>query len=73
VLPVPLATIYHRELTITTTYSSSPATLAAAFRLLTERRVHVDELVTHRLPLERLDEGVELMRRREALKVYVTP
>jgi threonine dehydrogenase-like Zn-dependent dehydrogenase len=29
--------------------------------------------VTHRLPLDRLAEGVELMRRRQALKVYVTP
>jgi hypothetical protein len=25
------------------------------------------------VPLERLAEGVELMRRRQALKVYVTP
>jgi threonine dehydrogenase-like Zn-dependent dehydrogenase len=35
--------------------------------------VEVDGLITHRVPLERLAEGVELMRRREALKVYVTP
>jgi hypothetical protein len=30
-------------------------------------------LVTHRLPLARLEEGVALMRRQEAVKVYVTP
>ncbi len=72
-LPLPLATLYHRELTVTSTYSSSPATLARAFWLLAAGKVAVDALVTHRLPLERLAEGVELMRRREALKVYVTP
>ena len=72
-LPVPLATLYHRELTVTSTYSSSPATLARAFWLLAAGKVEVEQLVTHRLPLERLAEGVELMRRREALKVYVTP
>jgi threonine dehydrogenase-like Zn-dependent dehydrogenase len=45
-LPVPLDTVYHRELTITATYSASLAELA---------------------------EAVILMRRQEALKVYVTP
>ena len=72
-LPVPLETLYHRELTLTTTYSSSPATLARAFWLIAAGKVDVAGLVTHRLPLERLAEGVDLMRRRQALKVYVTP
>jgi L-iditol 2-dehydrogenase len=72
-LPLPLATLYHRELTLTTTYSSSPATLARAFWLLAAGKIEVEGLVTHRLPLERLAEGVELVRRREALKVYVIP
>jgi L-iditol 2-dehydrogenase len=72
-LPLPLATLYHRELTITTTYSSSPATLARAFWLLAAGKIEVGGLVTHRLPLERLADGVELMRRHQALKVYVTP
>ncbi len=72
-LPLPLGTLYHRELTVTSTYSSSPATLARAFWLLAAGKVEVEQLITHRLPLEQLAEGVELMRRREALKVYVTP
>lgn len=72
-LPLPLATLYHRELSITTTYSSSPATLARAFWLLAAGKVDVERLITHRLPLDRLAEGVELMRRHQALKVYVTP
>jgi threonine dehydrogenase-like Zn-dependent dehydrogenase len=33
----------------------------------------VDELITHRLPLARLAEGVELMRHHHALKVFMTP
>jgi L-iditol 2-dehydrogenase len=73
VLPVPLATLYHRELTVTTTYSSSPATLARAFWLIAAGKIDVAGLISHRLPLARLAEGVALMRRREALKVYVTP
>ena len=72
-LPVALETLYHRELTITTTYSSSPADLAEAFRLVTIGAVTLEPLYTHRLPLERLEEGVGLMRTGRALKVYVTP
>jgi len=72
-LPVALATLYHRELTITATYSSSPATLSRAFWLIAAGKIDVAGLISHRLPLARLAEGVELMRRREALKVYVTP
>jgi L-iditol 2-dehydrogenase len=72
-LPTALATLYHRELAITTTYSSSPATLARAFWLIAAGKVEVGGLISHRLPLARLADGVELMRKRQALKVYVTP
>jgi L-iditol 2-dehydrogenase len=72
-LPLPLETLYHRELTITATYSSSPSDLAEAFRLIAGGAIEVERLITHRVPLERLASGVDLMRRREALKVYVTP
>jgi L-iditol 2-dehydrogenase len=72
-LPISLETLYHRELTITATYSSSPADLAEAFRLITAGAIEVEGLITHRVPLQSLASGVDLMRRREALKVYVTP
>jgi L-iditol 2-dehydrogenase len=72
-LPVALETLYHRELTITTTYSSSPADLIEACRLVSAGELRLEALYTHRRPLERLDEAVELMRTTRALKVYVTP
>jgi len=72
-LPLPLETLYHRELTITATYSSSPSDLAEAFGLITSGAIQVERLITHRVPLASLASGVDLMRRREALKVYVTP
>lgn len=68
-----LDTLYHRELTLSATYSSSPTELAEAFGLLVRGAVTVDGLVTHRLPLARLAEGVELVKRQQAVKVYVTP
>ncbi len=72
-LPLPLETLYHRELTITATYSSSPADLAEAFDLLSSGAISVAGLISHRLPLGRLADGVALMRRQAAVKVYIEP
>ena len=69
--PVPIGELYQRELTLTATYSSSPADLAEAFDLIRSGAVRVAELCSHRVPLERLAEAVGLMERREALKVFV--
>jgi L-iditol 2-dehydrogenase len=72
-LPIALETLYKRELTLMSTYSSSPADLAASFALIAGGDIVTEPLFSHRLPLERLDEGVALMRRQAALKVFVTP
>ena len=69
-VPFDLEALYQRELTVSSTYSSSPADLPLALELLTTRRVRVDRLISHRLPLARFAEGVALMRERTALKVY---
>ena len=69
-VPINLEKIYQQELSITSTYSSSPEELRIALNLLTSRKVRVDGLISHRLPLTRFSEGVELMRERAALKVY---
>ncbi len=71
-LRLPLDALYHRELTLTATYSSSPAELREALDLLAQGRVRVEGLITHRLPLSRLAEGVALTVEREAIKVFVT-
>ena len=72
-LPLALGELYHRELTLSATYSSSPAELGEAFELLRCGQVTVEGLITHRLPLHELARGVELMQRREAVKVYIRP
>jgi L-iditol 2-dehydrogenase len=69
-VPINLEKIYQLELSITSTYSSSPEELRIALDLLSSRTVRVDGLISHRLPLTRFSEGVALMRERAALKVY---
>jgi L-iditol 2-dehydrogenase len=69
-VPFDLEALYQQELTVSSTYSSSPADLPLALDLLATRQVRVDSLISHRLPLERFAEGIALMRERAALKVY---
>ena len=55
------------------TYSSSLADQRESYRLLVSRRLDPSPLVTHRLPLSRFAEAVDLARERRALKVLLTP
>lgn len=55
------------------TYSSSLAEQREVHRLLAGGRLDPSPLVTHRLPLSRFDEAVELARERRALKVLLVP
>jgi threonine dehydrogenase-like Zn-dependent dehydrogenase len=72
-LPLSLSALYSRELTVTATYSSSPVELREALDLIGGGAVRTADLVSHRVSLARLAEGVALVQRHEALKVYVTP
>jgi L-iditol 2-dehydrogenase len=72
-LPLALETLYHRELTLSATYSSSPEDLTRAFDLLARGLVRADGLISHRLSLGEVGRGVDLMRAQLAVKVYITP
>jgi S-(hydroxymethyl)glutathione dehydrogenase/alcohol dehydrogenase len=36
-----------------------------------DKRLKIDELITHRLPLERINEGFDLMKRGESIRSVV--
>jgi len=67
--PIPAAAVYRRELTLVGTRSATPQAMRSAAGLLPE--LALPEPVV--LPLERFVEGLDLFRRRDALKVVFTP
>jgi L-iditol 2-dehydrogenase len=67
--PIPAGPVYRRELTVVGTRSATPRFMKAAAQLLPELDLPAPTVV----PLDRFDEGLELYRRREALKVVFTP
>ena len=64
--------LYFREITVLTSYSPAPEHLRQALDTLTDRRVVVDPLVTHTVPLADLQCGVDLYTSGQAIKVVVT-
>lgn len=72
-VPLNLNPLYYRELTLFGSYSPSPDDLREALGLLAAGRVQVADLITHRLPLSALGEGVTAVRERRALKVILRP
>ncbi|MBI2081691.1 MAG: alcohol dehydrogenase catalytic domain-containing protein [candidate division NC10 bacterium] len=72
-VPLNLNPLYYRELTLFGSYSPSPDDLREALDLLAGGGVRVAELITHRLPLSALGEGVAAVREQRALKVILRP
>lgn len=68
-----LNAFFKSERKLIATYSSALAEQREIYRLLATRRLDPSPLVTHRLPLSRLGEAIELARERQALKVLLTP
>jgi L-iditol 2-dehydrogenase len=65
--------LYVGEVDVCASYSAGPADMRAALALIATGRVDPAGLVTHRLPLERAGEALDLARRGEAVKALVLP
>ncbi len=70
--PLDVYTMYFREIRLIPSYSAGPPDMQEALRLIAEG-LPVEDLITHRLPLEETPRGYQAMRAYEALKVLVYP
>ena len=65
--------IHYGELRVVGASDSRPEQVQEAVQLLAEKRIDVEPIITHRLPLNRIHEGLELMKNKQSLKVLVHP
>jgi len=71
---LPFNTVWREEVTIVSSYGASPSDIRAAIDLLAARRVTVNELVTHVLPLSEAGKGFRLVSQAsDSLKVVLRP
>jgi len=64
--------VYRKELTITGSFTN-PFTQGRALSLLNSGRLKVEELITHRLPLDQLPKALDLMAAHQATKILIQP
>jgi L-iditol 2-dehydrogenase len=73
-LPVPINDFWRNGITILPSYGGSPRDIMTAMELIRARRVPVEEMITHRLPLEEAAEGFRLVAEAsESIKVILLP
>jgi L-iditol 2-dehydrogenase len=65
--------IHYDEVTLRGGFHLTPDSVLRAWELITTGRLNFDPLVTHRMRLEELPAAFDLMRRRAALKVAISP
>jgi L-iditol 2-dehydrogenase len=71
--PLDLGELYFREVSLVPSYSCGPEDTRHAYKLLRTGKVHPERLVTHRFPLEDVQQAFETARRGgAAVKVLVT-
>ena len=71
---VPINAFWTREIRILTTYYCGPPDIDEAIRLLAAGTVSVDDMITHRFPLEDVARGFELvLDGKESIKVIINP
>lgn len=65
--------VHYRELTIVGVNGSSPEHNRRALQLIASGAVPVTDLITHRLPLDRVLDAIDIVARGEAIKVTIEP
>jgi L-iditol 2-dehydrogenase len=70
---VSLSAVHYHEHTFVGAYGCSFRHGVEALELLASGGLRVDDLISHRLPLAALDEGLDLVARRAGMKVHLYP
>lgn len=73
-IPVPITEFWRNEITLKTSYGAAPRDLEESLALLTQKKLNVEDMITHRLRLDQAAEGFRLVAGAgESLKVVLEP
>ena len=74
-LPVSTNKIFWRnEVAVMSSYAAAPRDLKEALRLIAQKKIVVKDMITHRLPLEEIQQGFDLVvRPKDSIKVIIEP
>ncbi len=73
-IEIPTLDMWRNEITITSSYGAAGDDLAQALELISSGKLNIKQLITHRLPLQKIQEGFSLVAAaKESLKVILEP
>lgn len=73
-LSVPITDFWRNEITMITSYGAGPGDLKESLKLISDRKVNVHDMITHRLSLKEAGLGFKLVADAgESLKVIIEP
>jgi L-iditol 2-dehydrogenase len=73
-IAVPIPDFWRNEITLTSSYGAAPVDLKEALGLIADKKINVKDTITHKLPLEKIQEGFNIVvEARESLKVVLVP
>lgn len=73
-IPLPFNEFWMSQATLTTTYAAAPVDIEEAIELIQSRKINVKDMITHRLSLEEIGKGFQLVAEaNESIKVIVEP
>ena len=71
-IPFPLFELWNNGITTVSTYAAAPRDISEAIELLRSGTVRVDDMITHRLPLEDIQKGFDMVAdARDSVKVII--
>ena len=65
--------IHYDEIKIASTFHHTPRHIREALNLISERKTDVRQLITHTLPVSRIDEAIRLHNEGKAIKIALKP
>jgi len=71
-IPFPLFELWNRGITMVSTYAAAPRDIEEAIKLLRSGTVKVKDMITHRLPLEDIQRGFDMVAdAKDSIKVVI--
>jgi L-iditol 2-dehydrogenase len=73
-IPVPITEFWRNEITLKTSYGAAPRDLEESLAVLSQKKLNVADMITHRFGIQQAAEGFRLMAEAgESLKIIIEP
>jgi len=71
-IPIPIPDFWRNEQTVFSSYGAAPVDLEEALKLISANKINVKDTITHKLPLDKIQEGFNIiLQAKESLKVIL--